>query len=82
MREMEYFVFYKSLRDHRQVEDHSISPPWCLTIKASGHTFASGSEVYMPKIELDSRNLVSGLVTALCCVGCECACDSIVLCWL
>jgi hypothetical protein len=58
VQEMECFVFYKSLRDHRQVADHSISPPWCLTVRAIGHSFAPSTEVFVPKIAIDSRNML------------------------
>jgi hypothetical protein len=40
--ELEAYVFFKNQRTFRLVNDHSLTPPWCLTVSALGHTFASG----------------------------------------
>ena len=80
VQEMECFVFYKSLRDHRQVADHSISPPWCLTVRAIGHSFAPSTEVFVPKIAIDSRNMVCVRSTSLIVSGCTCGLYILCLC--
>ena len=48
----------QALRDYRLVEPLTITPPWCLTVKASGHTIDPNSEAFLPKVAFDSRNLV------------------------
>jgi len=40
--ELEAFVFFKNQRTFRLVNDTTLTPPWCLTFNASGHTFSSG----------------------------------------
>ncbi|KAG8550494.1 hypothetical protein GDO81_025000, partial [Engystomops pustulosus] len=56
--ELEGFVFYKVLRDYRNVKDISICPPWCITLRARGHTFALGQEHFVPRCNLDSQRMV------------------------
>ena len=36
--ELEGYVYYKSLRDYRMVEDSTHCPPWCVNIMATGKT--------------------------------------------
>ena len=57
--ELECFVFYKSLRDYRQIDDYAITPPWCVTVKGFGHTFPPGTETFLPKVAVENRNIVS-----------------------
>ena len=59
-KELECFAFYKSLRDHRQIDSHTMCPPWCTTVRAVGHTFAPGIEKFLPKVVMDLKNIVSG----------------------
>ncbi len=40
--ELEAFVFFKNQRTFRLVNDTTMTPPWCLTFNASGHSFSSG----------------------------------------
>ena len=40
--ELEAFVYFKNQRTFRLVNDTTLTPPWCVTVKASGHTFSSG----------------------------------------
>ncbi|XP_075685231.1 cilia- and flagella-associated protein 65 isoform X2 [Rhinoderma darwinii] len=56
--ELEGFVFYKVLRDYRNVKDIAICPPWCITLRARGHTFALGQEHFVPRCVLDSPRMV------------------------
>ena len=42
----------------------TISPPWCITVRASGHTFAPGTETFLPKLTFDPRNIVFPATTA------------------
>ncbi|KAM4697918.1 cilia- and flagella-associated protein 65 [Rhinophrynus dorsalis] len=56
--ELEGFIFYKVLRDYRNVEDATICPPWCITMRARGHTFELGHEHFVPNCVLDSPRMV------------------------
>jgi len=50
--ELECFVFYKSMRDYRLVEDKTHCPPWCLTVKCLANTFQPNNETYLPRTAL------------------------------
>ena len=41
--ELEAYVYFKNQRTFRLVNDHSLTPPWCLTVAAVGHTFSTGA---------------------------------------
>ncbi|XP_056390442.1 cilia- and flagella-associated protein 65 [Hyla sarda] len=56
--ELEGFVFYKVLRDYRNVKDITICPPWCITLRARGHTFTMGQEHFVPRCILDSPRMI------------------------
>ncbi|RXN28038.1 coiled-coil domain-containing protein 108 [Labeo rohita] len=56
--QLECFSFYKVLRDHRNVEDRTLCPPWCLTVRASGHSFQPGKEHFIPKFSLQHPKVV------------------------
>ncbi|KAG9470536.1 hypothetical protein GDO78_017428 [Eleutherodactylus coqui] len=56
--QLEGFAFYKVLRDYRNVKDITICPPWCITLRALGHTFALGQEHFIPRCVLDSPRMV------------------------
>ncbi|ETP50700.1 hypothetical protein F442_04050 [Phytophthora nicotianae P10297] len=48
--ELEAFASFKSNRTFRLVNVDTFTPPWCLVAKASGNTFASPTEQFLPKI--------------------------------
>ena len=48
--EIEAYAFFKSNRTFRLVNAASFTPPWCLTVRAFGHTFALGAEQYMSRV--------------------------------
>ncbi|KAK7484650.1 hypothetical protein BaRGS_00024058, partial [Batillaria attramentaria] len=56
--ELECFVYYKSLRDYRLVQDTTHCPPWCLTLTCTGHTFQPNNETFLPRYDLDSPRVV------------------------
>ncbi|XP_073401523.1 cilia- and flagella-associated protein 65 isoform X2 [Dendrobates tinctorius] len=56
--ELEGFVFYKVQRDYRNVKEITICPPWCITLRARGHTFALGQEHFVPRCVLDSPRML------------------------
>ncbi|KAM7444065.1 hypothetical protein ABFA07_007249 [Porites harrisoni] len=61
--DLECYAFYKSMRDYRLVEDATMCPPWCLTLNTTGHTFALGTETFIPRSQFDTKHLVFPAVT-------------------
>lgn len=61
--DLECYAFYKSMRDYRLVEDTTLCPPWCLSLSATGHTFALGTETFIPRSLWDTNHLVFPAVT-------------------
>ncbi|XP_048049329.1 LOW QUALITY PROTEIN: cilia- and flagella-associated protein 65 [Megalobrama amblycephala] len=56
--QLECFTFYKVLRDHRNVEDQTLCPPWCLIVRVSGHSFQPGKEHFIPSFSLQHSKIV------------------------
>ncbi|XP_069472961.1 cilia- and flagella-associated protein 65 [Ambystoma mexicanum] len=56
--ELEAFASYKVVRNYRYVEDATLCPPWCLTIRARGHTFPLGHQHFIPDCVLDSPKVL------------------------
>lgn len=56
--ELECYVYYKSLRDYRLVQDTTHCPPWCLTLTCTGHTFQPNNETFLPRYKLDSSHVI------------------------
>ena len=54
----------QALGDYRHVDSSTLSPPWCLTVRASGHTFAPESETFHPKVTFDPSSVVFPATTA------------------
>ncbi|XP_076858756.1 cilia- and flagella-associated protein 65 isoform X2 [Brachyhypopomus gauderio] len=50
--QLQCFALYKVLRDHRQTEEHTLCPPWCLTVRVSAHSFQPGNEHFIPHVSL------------------------------
>lgn len=50
---------WQVLRDHRQTEDHTLCPPWCLTVNVSAHSFQPGNEHFIPRFALQHPQVVS-----------------------
>ncbi|KAK3543244.1 hypothetical protein QTP70_014102, partial [Hemibagrus guttatus] len=46
--QLECFTLYKILRDHRQTEDRTLCPPWCLTVRVTAHSFQPGNDHFIP----------------------------------
>lgn len=61
--DLECYAFYKSMRDYRLVEDTTLCPPWCLSLNTTGHTFALGTETFIPRSQWDTKHLVFPAVT-------------------
>jgi hypothetical protein len=66
--ELEAFAFFKNQRTFRLVNDSTLTPPWCLTVKAQGHTFSSGQ--LLATVKLTGSNVRGGkLVFPTCFEG-------------
>ena len=63
--ELEAYVFFKNQRTFRLVNDHSLTPPWCVTVSAIGHTFASGQ--LLAKAQFLGGGISHGKLVFLCC---------------
>ncbi|CAN0236411.1 unnamed protein product, partial [Phaeothamnion confervicola] len=48
VRELEAYVFFKNQRTFRLVKDEVLTPPWCLLVRAHGHSFAGGQLFRLP----------------------------------
>jgi cilia- and flagella-associated protein 65 len=55
--DIECFVYFKNQRTFRLTNDSTLTPPWCLSVRSIGHTFATGQL-------LASGSLVSGAIRA------------------
>ncbi|XP_072541753.1 cilia- and flagella-associated protein 65 isoform X2 [Salminus brasiliensis] len=53
--QLECFAVYKVLLDHRQTEDRTLCPPWCLTVRVSAHSFQPGNEHFIPRFSLQHQ---------------------------
>jgi hypothetical protein len=54
--EIEAYVFFKSNRNFRLVNDDTLVPPWCLTCRVFGHTFGGNSEQFIPTMKCSATN--------------------------
>ena len=54
---LECICAFKSMRTFRLVSDANFALPWCLTLTASGDSFAVGSEQFIPRGILSHRLL-------------------------
>ncbi|XP_035391658.1 cilia- and flagella-associated protein 65 isoform X1 [Electrophorus electricus] len=50
--QLECFALYKVLCDHRQTDEQTLCPPWCLTVRVSAHSFQPGNEHFIPHFSL------------------------------
>ncbi|MFT7817925.1 coiled-coil domain-containing protein 108 [Arapaima gigas] len=50
--QLECFASYKVLRDHYQVDERTVCPPWCITVNACGHSFQRGCEHFTPRLAI------------------------------
>lgn len=48
----------QALCDYRNVDSSALSPPWCLTVTATGHTFAPMSETFRPRVTFEPKSVV------------------------
>ncbi|KAJ8350300.1 hypothetical protein SKAU_G00254300 [Synaphobranchus kaupii] len=64
--QLECFALYKVLRDHRLVEEHTLCPSWCVTVRVSGHSFQPGSEHFFPRFSLQRPLVVFPALAHVC----------------
>ncbi|XP_015214914.2 cilia- and flagella-associated protein 65 [Lepisosteus oculatus] len=56
--DLECFAFYKAMKDSCYVEDSTLCPPWCLTLRVSGHSFLPGHQHFIPRYVLHRPQVV------------------------
>ncbi len=62
------------LRDQRNMEDRTLCPPWCLTVRVSGHSFQPGKEHFIPNFSLQHPKVVSLTSFIIICNHCKNTC--------
>ncbi|KAI8923507.1 hypothetical protein BC831DRAFT_417141 [Entophlyctis helioformis] len=55
--QLECFVYFKSMRNFRLVNEDTFTPPWCLTPTIAGNTFPPGEDTFIPKISFGATRL-------------------------
>ncbi|KAI9102498.1 hypothetical protein DFS34DRAFT_577433 [Phlyctochytrium arcticum] len=55
--QLECFVYFKSMRNFRLVNEDTFTPPWCLTPMVTGNTFSLEQETFIPKIDFGATRL-------------------------
>jgi hypothetical protein len=75
--EMEAFVYFKNQRTFRLVNDETLTPPWCLSLKAYGHTFGGGQ--LLATTRFSGGNIIAGKLTMPCCMEGECMYQTVTL---
>jgi hypothetical protein len=61
MSELEMFAYFKNQRTFRLVNDTTLTPPWCVPIKAVGHTFSTGQ--LLASVKFSGANVRAGKLT-------------------
>ena len=54
----------QAMRDYTEVDERTITLPWCLSVTALGHSFPPDAEHFVPTLSFSSRNLVFPCATA------------------
>ncbi|KAI8822927.1 uncharacterized protein EV422DRAFT_585444 [Fimicolochytrium jonesii] len=54
---LECFVYFKSMRNFRLVNEDTFTPPWCVTPLVTGNTFMPGTDSFIPKINFGAMPL-------------------------
>ncbi|KAL0985623.1 hypothetical protein UPYG_G00159560 [Umbra pygmaea] len=50
--QLECFALYKVLKDHREVQDCTLCPSWCVMVRVTGHCFQPDREHFIPHFSL------------------------------
>ncbi|KAJ8383584.1 hypothetical protein AAFF_G00216570 [Aldrovandia affinis] len=64
--QLECFALYKVLRDHWLAEERMLCPPWCVTVRVSGHSFQPGREHFTPCFSLQHPLVVFPALAQVC----------------
>ncbi|KAG9271575.1 cilia- and flagella-associated protein 65 isoform X1 [Astyanax mexicanus] len=59
--QLECFAVYKVLQDHRQTDERTLCPSWCLTVRVSGHSFQPGNQHFIPRFSLQPQVMFPAL---------------------
>ena len=46
------------MRDQQQDNDYIITPPWCISVHARGHTIIPATEAYLPRAVFNPSNII------------------------
>ncbi|KAJ3320632.1 hypothetical protein HDV06_005150 [Boothiomyces sp. JEL0866] len=57
-KQLECFVYYKSMRNFRLVNEDTFTPPWCLTPVVAGNTFPPGEDTFIPKVHFGKTKII------------------------
>ncbi|RQM20617.1 hypothetical protein B5M09_009150 [Aphanomyces astaci] len=52
--ELESHVFFKSNRTFRLVNPQTLTPPWCVVVHASGHSFPTPNSQFLSKVTFET----------------------------
>ena len=55
--QLECFVYFKSMRNFRLVQEDTLTPPWCMTPMIAGNTFPPGEDTFIPKVKFGDTRL-------------------------
>lgn len=64
--DVEVYCFFKNQRTFRLVNDATLTPPWCLSLRTTGHTFPSGQ--LLAKVSFNSGGIRGGKLAFPTCV--------------
>ncbi|CAI8043465.1 Cilia- and flagella-associated protein 65 [Geodia barretti] len=57
--ELECYIFYKGLQCYQSVSGAAaVTLPWCLSVRAHGHSFTANTHTFMPNLKFETRDLV------------------------
>ncbi|XP_019896730.2 cilia- and flagella-associated protein 65 isoform X1 [Esox lucius] len=56
--QLECFALYKVLRDFTLVDERTLCPSWCVTVRVSGHSFQPDREHFIPRLSLQRPQVV------------------------
>ncbi|KXS11891.1 hypothetical protein M427DRAFT_126202, partial [Gonapodya prolifera JEL478] len=56
-KELECFVYFKSMRNFRLVNEDTFTPSWCLILSLSGSTCRLGETTYIPNVSFTPANI-------------------------
>ena len=68
LNDLEVYCFFKNQRTFRLVNDATLTPPWCLNVRVTGHTFPTGQ--LLAKVKFSGGGVRGGkLAFPTCFIG-------------